>query len=73
MEFKSSVAELLVAAVSKCGGDLEVEAVKASLSRPPKPDMGDAAFGCFPLAKQLRKSPAVIASELQDIITAHLG
>jgi arginyl-tRNA synthetase len=34
------------------------------LAAPPKPEMGDLAFGCFGLAKVLRKSPAAIAAEL---------
>ncbi len=32
--------------------------------RPPRPEMGDLAFACFPLAKALRKAPPVIAGEL---------
>ncbi len=36
------------------------------LAPPPKPEMGDLAFGCFGLAKAFRKSPAAIASELAD-------
>ncbi len=34
------------------------------LTRPPKPELGDFAFPCFPLAKALRRSPAQIAAEL---------
>ncbi|MDD2785274.1 MAG: arginine--tRNA ligase [Patescibacteria group bacterium] len=33
---------------------------------PPKPGMGDLAFGCFKLAKQLGKSPNEIAKKLAD-------
>jgi arginyl-tRNA synthetase len=35
-----------------------------TITEPPKPDMGDLAFPCFSLAKELRKSPALIAQEL---------
>jgi len=40
------------------------EGVRALLELPPRPEMGDAAFPCFVLAKELRKAPAVIAAEL---------
>jgi len=38
------------------------------LSLPPKKNMWDFAFWCFPLAKQLKKSPIQIASELEQQI-----
>ena len=34
------------------------------ITEPPKPEMGDLAFPCFSLAKELRKSPGIIAKEL---------
>ncbi|MBX2803344.1 MAG: arginine--tRNA ligase [Myxococcales bacterium] len=34
------------------------------LSHPPDPSMGDLAFGCFPLAKAMRRSPNQIAEDL---------
>jgi arginyl-tRNA synthetase len=34
------------------------------LDLPPNPDLGHLGFGCYPLANQLRKSPAAIAEEL---------
>ena len=33
---------------------------------PPNPEMGDLAFPCFTLAKTMRKSPMIIASELAE-------
>jgi arginyl-tRNA synthetase len=36
----------------------------AKIASPPNPDMGDLAFPCFPLAKELRKAPPAIAAEL---------
>ena len=36
---------------------------------PPKPDLGDVAFGCFKLAKAKGKSPADIAKELAESFT----
>jgi arginyl-tRNA synthetase len=38
------------------------------LDAPPDEKLGDFAFGCFPLAKRLRKAPALIAQELADAI-----
>ena len=43
---------------------LAPEAVAAALATPPNEDMGDYAFGCFALAKTLRKKPNDIAAEL---------
>ena len=43
---------------------LSAEEVFASLETPPSPNLGDYAFPCFRLAKTLRKSPQMIATEL---------
>ncbi len=37
-------------------------------SLPPKPEMGDIAFGCFALAKEMKKNPAEVAKELVEKI-----
>jgi arginyl-tRNA synthetase len=42
-----------------------------SLSVPPKPEMGDFAFGVFPLAKVYRKNPNEIAQELLEKISSN--
>lgn len=42
------------------------------VTRPPKPEMGDLAFPCFPLAKVLRKAPPQIAGELIPAAQARL-
>ena len=39
-----------------------------NLEIPPKQDMGDYAFPCFVLPKELKKSPQIIAEEIQDKI-----
>ncbi len=36
------------------------------LSTPPKPEMGDLAYGCFALAKEAGKNPAEVAKELEN-------
>lgn len=44
--------------------------ISIELSKPPKKNMWDFAFGCFPLAKELKKSPVQIAQNLQEAINA---
>jgi len=44
------------------------EQVYDQLVDPPQPEMGDLAFGCFQLSKQLKKSPAQIATELAALM-----
>jgi len=45
-----------------------VELEEIQLKTPPKKEMWDFAFGCFVLAKDLKKSPMVIAQEIADNI-----
>ena len=59
MDFK----EYAVEKISKIT-ELEKEQISALTEVPPNPDMGDLAFPCFTLAKTMRKSPVMIASEL---------
>ena len=42
-----------------------------TLEVPPKHEMGDYAFPCFPLAKELKKSPPQIAEDLKNKIGEH--
>ena len=39
------------------------------IETPPNKEMGDYAFPCFKLAKDLKKAPPVIANELKDKLT----
>ena len=43
------------------------------LSSPPKADMGEYAFGCFPLTKEFKKAPNQIAKDLELIINSNLA
>ena len=43
-----------------------------SLVEPPTSEMGDLAFGCFPLAKALKLAPPKIAQELQEKIAGDI-
>ncbi|MCQ6563953.1 arginine--tRNA ligase [Paenibacillus mendelii] len=40
------------------------EELLAAMELPPKPEMGDAAFPCYPLSRVLKRPPAMIATEL---------
>ncbi len=52
-------------------GILRKEKLDVSLlEKPPKPEMGDLAFPCFSLAKEWKKAPAAIASEIAGKIKA---
>ncbi len=49
--------------------DVDVSEIK--LDTPPKKEMGDYAFGVFLLAKDLKKAPPMIASEIKNYIDEH--
>ena len=46
--------------------------IKGLIEQPPNPELGDYALPCFSFSKTLRRSPAVIASELADKLQKHL-
>jgi arginyl-tRNA synthetase len=47
---------------------LPVEEVEGMLGTPPRPELGQLAFGCFTLAKARRQAPAAIAAELASAV-----
>ncbi len=61
MNFKYELATHLATALEQ-----DIESVFSSVEVPPNPELGDFAFPCFKLAKELRKAPPVIAAELKD-------
>ena len=65
LEFKSDAKE----AISKALKELKAEA-PVILDKAPS-GMGDIAFPCFPLAKQLKKSPDAIAKDIAAKMTPH--
>ena len=46
--------------------------IDALLERPPKPELGDFAFPCFQLAKELKKAHPQIAGELAEKVAGEL-
>ncbi len=63
-DFRQLVAKLVFEELKANGFSLGE--LSSFLEQPPKPEMGDWAFPCFRLAKQLKKAPNQIASELQQ-------
>lgn len=61
MDYKMMVARKIAAA-----SGLELEKIAQAIEVPPRPEMGDFAFPCFTLAKELRKAPPLIARELAE-------
>ncbi|MCW3489004.1 arginine--tRNA ligase [Dethiobacter alkaliphilus] len=49
---------------------LDKQQIANDLETPPTPDMGDFAFPCFKLAKELRNAPPKIAAELAEKLPA---
>ena len=62
--FRSALAE----AVARAFGPSDLAEVPVRLEPTPDLGMGELGFGCFPLAKVLRRSPAQIAAQLAEAI-----
>lgn len=65
MDYKKKVAELIKEHVS-----LDLEKIESLIEIPPRPEMGDFAFPCFQLAKEMRMAPNKIAEELKEKINS---
>lgn len=63
MDYKLMVAQKIADA-----SGLGVEKIYQLMETPPKAEMGDFAFPCYTLAKELRKAPPLIAKELAEKI-----
>ncbi|SDZ29678.1 arginyl-tRNA synthetase [Proteiniborus ethanoligenes] len=64
LDFKKEIGKL----VSKNFGSLNEDTIIELLEVPPNYELGDYAMPCFRLAKELRKSPNIIAQEIVDSI-----
>ena len=49
--------------------NISVEELATYIEIPPNTEMGDFAFPCFKLAKEMRKAPPMIATELKEKLT----
>lgn len=65
---KKRIAERILAGVRKVNPDtaLTADEIAGMLEYPPDPAMGDLAFPCFRLSRELRRSPIQIATALQE-------
>ncbi len=66
MDYKKYIAEKL-----KVEG-VSVDELYEMIALPPNTEMGDYALPCFKLAKQMRKSPVMIAEELKNTIMSDI-
>nr|WP_072514423.1 arginine--tRNA ligase [Ndongobacter massiliensis] len=64
--FKREIAETL----ARLELGLGAGQIEEALETPPSRELGDYAFPCFPLARTLRKNPAIIAQEIAQAIDA---
>jgi arginyl-tRNA synthetase len=56
----------IMSAIDKIGVTVSAEDVYKFLVEPPNPELGHLAFGCFVVSKQLKKSPAVVATQIKE-------
>ncbi len=60
--------EALFEAISKLGVNLTKAEIYNQLVEPPNTDLGHLAFGCFILAKNLKKAPPAAAADLKSLV-----
>ena len=63
IDFKSEIAKEISRVTN-----IDEKQLKEYIEIPPNSDLGDYAFPCFKLAKELRKAPPVIANEIKEKI-----
>ena len=63
MNYKNEIAKKINSVTN-----VDINALEEYIESPPNTDLGDFAFPCFKLAKELRKAPPAIASELKEKI-----
>lgn len=67
MNYKKAAAEIIASVTDS--EQLTAEQAERLMAVPPNPEMGDAAFPCFTLAKAFRKAPPAIAAELCEKVS----
>ncbi|HIT70745.1 MAG TPA: arginine--tRNA ligase [Candidatus Scatovivens faecipullorum] len=61
MDFKKIIGEKIAKAI-----EMKASEITSYIEIPPNTDMGDYAFPCFKLAKELKKAPPLIANEIKE-------
>ncbi|MBN1947829.1 MAG: arginine--tRNA ligase [Bradymonadales bacterium] len=72
-EIRALIVELVTEQLVQLKVKADRSEVEKALGRPPTPDLGDYALGCFVWAKTLRRSPASIAADLAGRLSERLG
>ncbi|MDO8467349.1 MAG: arginine--tRNA ligase [Nanoarchaeota archaeon] len=65
---KKQVVQILFKALQKINANLKEDEIGNLVEVPPKQEMGDFAFPCFPLAKQLKINPHEVALKIREKI-----
>ena len=68
IDFKYEIAKIIANEI-----EADEEKIKSNIEKPKDESMGDYAFPCFTLAKDLKKAPNMIASELQEKIKENIN
>ena len=63
IDFKENIAQKISEVTN-----IDKEELKTYIEIPPNSDLGDYAFPCFKLAKELRKAPPMIANDIKENI-----
>lgn len=63
---KDQITSIISKALKKINANLKPEEINSLIEIPPSSEMGDFAFPCFILSKQLKKSPHDIAIEIRE-------
>lgn len=67
------LAQALLESAQSFSTEVNLKSLYDQLVEPPNPEMADLAFGCFPLAKLLKKSPVAVAQELKATLNSVSG
>lgn len=70
--FKKSVVECLTKSLKEIAPNFDSSGIAGSLAVPPNYSMGQLAFPCFPLAKELKSAPPKIAATLVESLKKEL-
>ncbi len=69
IDYKDELSEIIFSKVGEKTG-LSIDEIKDLIEIPADRSMGDYAFPCFRLAKEMKKSPTLIASEIAETIAS---
>lgn len=67
------LSDLIVLAFKKMGVDINAADIYKTLVESPNLDLAHLSLGCFIVSKTLKKAPAAVSTDLQQMITAHFN